>query len=79
MIGIAVLSVLLGAALVFIAAPGMMGFPATVEFAGLRIDVNAVTMLIGVVGPIVGLTWMWRIHWAHLEPDVHPWRYRDFD
>ena len=78
LLGIAVLAIVLGGFL-FIAAPGYRGGPATIEVLGIRFAVELVTFTIGVIGPIVGLAWMWRIHRAHREPEVHPWRYRDFD
>lgn len=70
MIALAVMFVFLGVFL-FVAAPGYMGGPMT----RVPFWYDALPVL-GVVGIVVGLVWMVRIHRADPEPDQHAWRYR---
>jgi hypothetical protein len=67
MIAIAIVLVFL--APVMFAAPGTM-------YVGPTPSWLPVVPLLGVVGVIVGLAWMIRIHRANPEPDQHAWRYR---
>ena len=80
LLGIAVVAIAL-AGFLFIASPGYgpISGPVLVEVLGVRVTVELVMAAIAVLGPIIGITWMWRLHRSHREPDVHPWRYRDFD
>jgi hypothetical protein len=66
--------------LMLISAPGTMGGTMYDTPPSLGpIPVGVLLALIGVVGPIVGLVWMIRIHRADPEPDQHAWRYRSHD
>jgi|GEM_PF-3898366 len=40
---------------------------------------GVLVVLISVVGLVIGLVWMIRIHRADPEPDQHAWRYRAHD
>jgi hypothetical protein len=78
MIAIAIACIAIGlTAFGFLAAPGDMGPP---MFSGppylLGLPADVVLAAIGIVGPVVGLVWMIRIHRADPEPDQHAWRYR---
>ena len=62
-------------AILVIAAPNSIGGPM------MRPSwfVAAVAMIVpaaGVLGPVIGLAWMWRILRADPEPDSRSWRYR---
>ncbi len=74
MIALTVMFIFLGVFL-FVAAPGTMGGPmfrVPFWYDALYDDLY----VLGVVGTIVGLVWMVRIHRADPEPDQHAWRYR---
>ena len=43
------------------------------------LPVGDVMSMVGLVGAIVGVLWMIRIHRADPEPDQHAWRYRSRD
>lgn len=75
MIAVAVLAILVTIFL-FIAASGgpTPMFSTPPDFWGL--PVNVVLPAAGIVGAIIGLAWMIRIHRADPEPDQHAWRYR---
>lgn len=62
----------------FSAAPGNMGpdplFATPPAVLGL--PARLVMLGVAIVGVLVGLVWMIRIHRADPEPDQHAWRYR---
>src|SRR5690349_19874503 len=68
MIGLTIVLVIV-AAIVWVADPKPM-FGATIPSWPFT------PPLLGVIGMIVGLAWMIRIHRANPEPDQHAWRYR---
>lgn len=60
--------------IVFVTAPtygGTMMRPS--DFAAA---VGIIVYGVGVLGPVIGLAWMWRILRADPEPDDRSWRYR---
>ena len=57
----------------------IIGGPGSPESQWIWSMATLASVAIGIIGPIVGLVWMWRIHRAHLDGDPKHWRYRDFD
>lgn len=78
LLGLAVAATVIGWSLA-IAAPGYMGGSLTLGVDGGQSLGSVAVLLVGVVGPVVGLLRMWRLHRAYREPEVSPWRYRDVD
>jgi hypothetical protein len=64
------LIVLAAPAILFLAAPNSMG-------GGLQLGFVAIIVFgTGILGIVIGLTWMIRILRADPEPDAKAWRYR---
>ena len=66
-------------AFAWIAAPGFMvpmfGNP---PLHPLPLPIGFVSLLVGLVGLLIGELLMYRIYATNVEPDEGPWRYRDY-
>ena len=63
-------AVVVGTAFAFVAAPGHPG-------GGPPEWATETSLIVALLGLIVGFAWMIRIYRADLEPDANIWRYRD--